>query len=78
MPRHVRPGIAEMLDEALDLPPAAIMQHIAQLAAAAGALRRLVRREIAEPFDQIGRFARGGRIGNVHVSLQVGFRVWLV
>lgn len=66
-----------MLDEALDLPPPAIMHDIAKFAAAEGALGRLVRGEIAEPLDQVGRFARGGCVGNVDVWLQVGFRVWL-
>lgn len=66
-----------MFDEALDLPPPAIMDHIAQLPAAKGALRRFVRGEIAEPFDQVGRFTGGGCIGNVDVWLQVGIRVWL-
>lgn len=75
MPSNLGPDIAELLDEALDLPPPAIMDHIAQLAAAAGPRRRLIGREIAEPLDQVGRFARGGCIGNVDVSLQVGFRV---
>jgi len=75
MPRCFRAGVAEMLDQALDLPPPAIMDDIAQLTAAAGASRRLVCGEIAEPLHQIGRVACGGGIGNVDVSLQVGFRV---
>jgi len=62
-----------MLDEALNLPPAAIMDDIAQFAAATGASRGLVGGEIAEPLHQFGRVARGGGIGNVDVSLQVGF-----
>lgn len=77
MTRDFGPGGAEMLDEALDLPPAAIMHHIAQFPASAGALSRFVRGEIAEPLDQVGRFAGGGGVGNMDVSLQVRFRVWL-
>ena len=61
---------AEHLDQPLDLPPAAIVNDIPEIAASAGARRRLVRREAAELLDELGRLGGRGGVGNVNVKVQ--------
>jgi hypothetical protein len=50
----------EQADHPLDLAPAAIMDDVAELPAAAGAGRRLLRRIAAELLHQLGRLDGGG------------------
>ena len=65
---QVGPG-AEQQDQALDLPPAAEMEDVAEVAAAVGAKRRLARRIFAEAGHQIGRVGCRRPVGKVNMKL---------
>ena len=60
----------QIFDQPLDLPPPAIMDDIAQVAAAARARCRLVGRELAEAVDKLGRVMHRGGIGDVDMGTQ--------
>jgi len=62
--------LAKHFDQPLDLAPAAIMDDVAKVAAAARTGRRFIRRETAKALDQLGRLGGGGGIGKVHVRVQ--------
>ena len=70
---HSRPVTLDrqQLDQPLDLPPAAIMDDVAKVAAAVRARRRFIRREAAELRDEVGRVGDGGGIGKVDVQVQL-------
>ncbi len=57
-------------DHALDLPPAAEMDHIAERAAAIGALSGLELGEFAEGGDEIGRVGNQRSILNMNMVVQ--------
>ena len=57
MDRAGRFGFAEHVDRALDLPPVAEMDDVAERSAAVGADRRFALRVLAELGDQLGRLA---------------------
>ena len=54
MQQAARAGIAEHEDGAADAAPACIMDVVADIAAALGARRRLGKRALAKPVQQIG------------------------
>ena len=62
--------VAEHDDHPLDLPPAAEMDDVAGIPAAAGKARRLGRREVAEFFDETRRLRQSGAVGEMHVMTQ--------
>ena len=62
--------LCEQQDHPLDLPPAAEMVDIAELAAALGARRRLAGGEFAEASDQVRGVGRRGAVGKVDISGQ--------
>lgn len=63
-------AVGEQKDQSLDLPPAAEMVDIADLAAAVGARRRLAGGMDAEARDQLGRFGRRRAVGKMDVAGQ--------
>ena len=74
MDRTAAQRAGEEQDQALDLPPAAEVDDIAELAASAGARRRLAGGVNAEARDQLGRVGRGRAVGEVDMGVQ-GFLV---
>lgn len=62
--------LAEHLDQALDLPPATVMDDIPKLPAADRARRRFVGGETAKLLDELGCLVGSGGVGNVNVGRQ--------
>jgi hypothetical protein len=65
-------------DQPLDLPPAAEMDDIAEIAAAVRARGGLAGSEIAKPRDQLGSLGRGGAVGQMNVIFQRFPRIFLI
>ena len=78
MDRVQCPIRAEQHDQPLDLPPAAEMDDIAEIAAAVCARGGFARSEIAEPRDQLGSLGRGGAVGQMNVIFQRFPRILLM
>ena len=70
MDRVCAPPRRQKQDHALDLPPAAEMEDVAELAAAIGARRRLAGGIFAEARDQFGRVGRRRPVGKMDMKMQ--------
>ena len=68
-----RAPACEQGDHALDLPPAAIMDEVAEASAVAGAARRLPFRFAAEAADEVVGIGEGAAIGQVDMVTQLIF-----
>jgi hypothetical protein len=62
--------LAEHVDHPPDLAPAAEMDDVAEVAAAAGAKRGLGARIGAEAGDELGRIVKRGAVGEMDVTAQ--------
>jgi hypothetical protein len=64
------PGIAEHQDRAADAAPARVMDVVAEIAAALGAVRGLRQRRLAEPLEKVGGAVIGFPIDDENDLLQ--------
>ena len=67
-PRHH--FVAKHVDRPLDLPPAAEMDDVAEIAASIGALRRFGTGEFPEPVDQLRGVGESRAIGHMDMVTQ--------
>ncbi len=64
------PSRVEARDQPLDLPPAAIVDNVAEAAAHSRTPGGLARGVAAEAADEVGRFRDGGRVGKMDMIVQ--------